>query len=64
MRNKRRIRLLTLLTAMPPAAWCQVPVISSIANSASYQPVIGSPGAILSVFGTNLAATTVTAGRI
>jgi hypothetical protein len=64
MRNKRRIRVVIVLTAMPLAAWCQVPVISSIANSASYQPVIGSPGAILSVFGTNLAATTATAGRI
>jgi uncharacterized protein (TIGR03437 family) len=43
------------------AVWCQTPVISRMVDAASYAPTQGTPDAIVSVFGTNLAATTATA---
>jgi uncharacterized protein (TIGR03437 family) len=53
--------VLIALSAVPAAAWCQTPTITSVVDSASYQATLGSPGSIVSIFGTNLAATTATA---
>ncbi len=50
-------RALLGLLVLPIAAWCQAPVISSLLNAASYQPTLAYPGAIVSIFGTNLATT-------
>ncbi len=62
----RRIILSLALTSL--AAWGQKPVISSVTNAASYLPASGSPGSIepaegsiVSIFGTNLAASTLQA---
>ena len=56
------MRLFFLLSFLsPPIAWCQKPVIISVVNAASYQPMSSnSGGSIVSVFGTNLAADTET----
>jgi uncharacterized protein (TIGR03437 family) len=48
--------------AVMPAAWCQAPVVSTLVNSASYQPTIPNSVAMATIFGTNLATTTATAG--
>lgn len=58
------MRLALLLCLFSPTiAWCQKPVISSVVNAASYQPMSSNGGgSIVSIFGTNLAASTETAG--
>jgi len=66
MRNKqsggsRALRALLGLAALPIMAWCQTPVVTSLVNAASYQPTLGAPGSIASVFGSNLAAAAATA---
>jgi len=58
--GNRAWRALIGLAAIPAAAWCQTPVVSSVVDSASYAATLGSPGAIVSIFGTNLAAATAT----
>jgi uncharacterized protein (TIGR03437 family) len=49
------------LLGLPIAAWCQIPVISSMVNAASYEVTAGYPGYIVTLFGTNLAGTTASA---
>ncbi len=57
-------RALVGLAVVPTAAWCQTPVVSRAVDSASYQATLGSPGSIVSVFGTNLAAAAATAQAV
>jgi uncharacterized protein (TIGR03437 family) len=52
------------LATIPIVAWCQTPVISAVVNSASYEATLGSPGSIVAIFGTNLAAATATAQSV
>lgn len=52
---------LAALMAAPTAAWGQAPVVSALVDAASYAPTGGLPGAIVTIFGTNLAAATATA---
>src|SRR5438445_6850778 len=55
------MRIFLLCCLSPLIAWCQKPVISSVVNAASYQPMSSNGGgSIVSVFGTNLAADTET----
>ncbi len=59
MRSKRIRKnsgVLLALVATQVAAWSQAPVVSSLVNSASYQPTLGGGGTIATIFGTNLAA--------
>ena len=46
------------LAATVMAAWCQTPVVSKVANAASYQATLGPAGTIVTIFGTSLAGTT------
>jgi uncharacterized protein (TIGR03437 family) len=48
------------LATIPIVAWCQTPVVSRVVDSASYEATLGSPGFIVTIFGTNLAAATAT----
>jgi len=48
-------RGLVVLLYTSVAAWCQTPVVSSLVNSASFQPTLGGSGTIGTIFGTNLA---------
>jgi len=57
-------RALIGLLAVPMAAWCQPPVISSLLNSASYQPTLENAGFIVTIFGKNLASTTASAPSV
>lgn len=52
------------LATIPMVAWCQTPVVSGVVNSASYEATLGSPGSIVTIFGTNLAAATATAQSV
>ncbi len=66
---RRRLRtvsggVLIWLATVPIVAWCQVPVISAVVDSASYTVTLGSPGSIATIFGTNLAAATATAQAV
>jgi uncharacterized protein (TIGR03437 family) len=45
-------------------AWCQVPVVSSLVDAASYTPTLGVRGAVATIFGTNLSTTTASAGSL
>jgi uncharacterized protein (TIGR03437 family) len=64
MRSSVERALIGLLIA-PVAAWCQqTPVISSLVNSASYQPTVEYPGFIVTIFGTNLATATASAPSV
>jgi uncharacterized protein (TIGR03437 family) len=60
----RSTRTIVGLLALRAIAWCQAPVISGVANSASYQPTLPADGAIVSIFGTNLADTTAVAQSV
>jgi uncharacterized protein (TIGR03437 family) len=57
------MRIIGLLV-VPIAAWCQTPAISSLVNSASYQPTLEYPGFIVTIFGMNLATTTASAQSV
>jgi uncharacterized protein (TIGR03437 family) len=46
---------------IPMALWCQTPIVSAVVDAASYAPTLGAPDAIVTIFGTNLAAATATA---
>ena len=59
MRNETRALIGFALTTI--VAWCQTPVISSVTNAASYQPTLGPIGALVTVFGTDLANTSASA---
>ncbi len=56
-----RLTLGALLLTVPMGAWCQPPSISIVVDSASYAPTLGSPDAIVTIFGANLASATATA---
>jgi len=60
MRSAAGFALLALAAA-PMAVWCQAPVVSALVDAASFAPTGGHPGAIVTIFGTNLAAATATA---
>jgi uncharacterized protein (TIGR03437 family) len=69
MRNRRlgvrRIRsALVALAVTPVACWCQIPIINSVVDAASYEPTQGSPGYIVTIFGTNLASSTASAESV
>src|SRR5271157_3923204 len=57
-------RLLCGLTIWTLAAWAQRPVISSVANAASYSTYAFPAGSIASIFGSNLAASTLPATAV
>ena len=56
--------VLIWLATIPGVAWCQTPVVSSVVDSASYEATLGSPGSIVTIFGTNLATATATAQAV
>jgi uncharacterized protein (TIGR03437 family) len=57
-------RALIAFITVSSAAWCQTPVISSLVNSASYQPTLGERNSVATIFGTHLAASTATAQAV
>jgi uncharacterized protein (TIGR03437 family) len=52
--------LLIIPALIPSAAWCAVPIISDVADSAAYGPRV-APGSLATLFGTGLASATASA---
>ena len=65
MHSERRagsiLRIATWIAITAVTAWSQTPAVSSVVDAASYEPTLGAPGALATIFGTNLAAAAATA---